>query len=207
MLQHEAGPSTPRSHSTRTPRLLLETCDVCHQRQLALSQPTSPPPLFDPQSSRLARRQASSANASLSLSSTSTGAPLFDGPTTTYSSSSRSSLSSSYTYTRTSSNSPYSPSPSPTYVPGVLLPLTVAGDSDDEAVYAVQMSFEPGGLGTRATRAKKRRRALRIDAEGRELQVLNMQVDLGSSDMVRSTCCHTTRHSPTGFSRRALWPM
>lgn len=62
----------------------------------------------------------------------------------------------------------------PTFVPGVELNMTLGGDSDTEAVYAIAVE-----LGHSAP--ARRRRA---PGDGSS-QTMNIQIDLGSSDMVR----------------------
>lgn len=69
-----------------------------------------------------------------------------------------------------------SAAPIPTFVPGVTLDMTLGGDSDTEAVYAVPIEL---GHGTQSSRKK------RAPGDDDFSQVLNVQIDLGSSDMVR----------------------
>lgn len=94
-----------------------------------------------------------------------------------HSSSSRSSTSTvsrPWTYQPSPSKTTSGTEPSKTtFVPGVVFNLTLGGDSDTEAVYSVPMTF---GHGTSFKRQVQRR--------GSDYETLNMQVDLGSSDMV-----------------------
>jgi len=62
----------------------------------------------------------------------------------------------------------------PTFVPGVELNMTLGGDSDTEAVYAIAVE-----LGHSAPASRKR-----APGDGSS-QTMNIQIDLGSSDMVR----------------------
>lgn len=150
--------------------------------------------------------------------------PLFDGPTntTTYlptptdtSSSGSSKTSSDLTSFTTSSSSSSTSSPSRTYkatwtytpstrssastpsstpfVPGVVLNMTLAGDSDDQAVYSVQMAFGHGSSSGSDSRKGKRRDSGNWD--GGALQNINLQLDLGSSDLVSYITCQTSRRT------------
>lgn len=89
-----------------------------------------------------------------------------------------------YTYTRTQ------PAPSPSFVPGQTFDLQLAGELADEAVYAVKVTVGHGAGVTRR-RSEGRHRSEAKMAEGKRqqgppiLQTLMLQVDLGSSDMVR----------------------
>lgn len=67
------------------------------------------------------------------------------------------------------------------YVPGVILKMVLGGDNDDQAVYSVPMDF---GHGTLDGSLRKRRPSSKWD--GGSPQTVNLQVDLGSSDMVRA---------------------
>ncbi|WVQ76421.1 hypothetical protein IAR50_006088 [Cryptococcus sp. DSM 104548] len=90
------------------------------------------------------------------------------------------------------------------YVPGVVLNLTMSGDSDTQAVYGVEMELGHDdddasrkrsmglGMGRRASYAK----------DGKN-QVVNMQVDLGSSDMwvaVKECSTSDCNSAPTLFN-------
>jgi hypothetical protein len=69
-----------------------------------------------------------------------------------------------------------SASAAPTFVPGVEFNMTLGGDSDTEAVYAIAVE-----LGHSVAASRKR-------APGDESsQTMNVQIDLGSSDMVSRT--------------------
>jgi hypothetical protein len=87
-----------------------------------------------------------------------------------------------YTYTRTHLM------PSPSFVPGQTFNLQLGGELADEAVYAVPVTL---GHGDGVTRRGQRRDAKDMVGIGRRqqgaamLQKLMLQVDLGSSDMVR----------------------
>ena len=88
--------------------------------------------------------------------------------------------------TSTRSSSQASPSETP-FVPGVLLPLTLGGDSDDQAVYSVEMVFghdAPGDSDTSDSRRWMRRKSSSAEWNGGDPQTVNLQVDLGSADMV-----------------------
>lgn len=61
--------------------------------------------------------------------------------------------------------------------------LTLAGDSDTEAIYSVEMAFGHNA----DSDSERRKRNLRRRAstwDGGDPQTVNLQVDLGSSDMV-----------------------
>lgn len=77
----------------------------------------------------------------------------------------------------TKATSSHAPNKTP-YVPGVILPLTLGGDSDDEAVYSVSMDFGHSAQGG------QRKRGPSGSWNGGDPQLVNLQVDLGSSDMV-----------------------
>jgi len=87
------------------------------------------------------------------------------------------------------------PAASSSTSPGVIFNLTLAGDSDDEAIYAVQMAFGKGAsAGSAAVQAQLsqdwliQQRDQQVDPQAKWIggvpQIVNMQVDLGSSDMV-----------------------
>ena len=85
-------------------------------------------------------------------------------------------------WTRTSSAKPEN-----TYVPGLMLNLTLAGNSDSEAVYSVPMTFGHGvqnGSDFVLASKWKRDSSTGSDLSGTNSQVVDLQVDLGSSDMV-----------------------
>ncbi|ORY31937.1 aspartic peptidase domain-containing protein [Naematelia encephala] len=83
-----------------------------------------------------------------------------------------------------------------TYVPGVVLNLTLSGNSDTEAVYAVPLQFghnstslDEDAVFPRAKRAKSEPRA----SSSSVVQTMMLQVDLGSSDLwVASNSCGTS---------------
>lgn len=179
-----------------------------HKRQDPSSSPSSSPQPITP-------------------SSTSTGI-LFDGPTTTVNSTtpypttssptysynntaptqpsnttssalepSSETFTAPWTYTPTRTTSSSAPSQTP-YVPGVILNLNLAGDSESQAVYSVPMSFGHGAQSAVDSVFPSRRRKRRppsSDVGG--IQTVNMQVDLGSSDLVSTSCprrtCELTR--------------
>ncbi|WVQ80478.1 hypothetical protein IAT38_002583 [Cryptococcus sp. DSM 104549] len=90
----------------------------------------------------------------------------------------------SYSATR-SASSATSSSTKAAYVPGVVLNMTLGGDSDTEAVYSVGMVF-----GHNKDSARRKRASYKKDGE---LQTMNLQVDLGSSDMwVATANCTST---------------
>ncbi|KAK4683562.1 hypothetical protein P7C73_g6681, partial [Tremellales sp. Uapishka_1] len=109
-------------------------------------------------------------------------APYSSASTSTYSyspskSSMTSTISRPWTYSTTRTSSGSTPTPS-VYVPGVILNMTLAGDSDTDTVYSVPMDF--GHI------ASSKR-------DSTTSQTLNMQVDLGSSDLwVASDNCTTS---------------
>ena len=93
----------------------------------------------------------------------------------------------------TKSTTSHAPEETP-YVPGVILPLVLGGDDDDQAVYSVQMDFGHGTLdgGDVGGSSKRRRIAGGLQKrrpstywDGGSPQTVNLQVDLGSSDLVR----------------------
>ncbi len=92
-----------------------------------------------------------------------------------------------YTATQTSTGTAAAQT---SYVPGVLLDLILAGDSDSEAVYSVQMAFGDDMQNSTEdvlfpTRRIKRK-STTLDWDGGVPQTINLQVDLGSSDLVSS---------------------
>lgn len=66
-----------------------------------------------------------------------------------------------------------------TYVPGLVFNLSLGGTTDDTAVYSVPMTFGHDLSGDYSSRKRAD-----PDWNGVSGQTLNMQVDLGSSDMV-----------------------
>jgi len=66
------------------------------------------------------------------------------------------------------------------YVAGVVMQMVLGGDNDDQAVYSVPMDFGHGVLG-----GSSRKRRPSANWNGGSAQTVNLQVDLGSSDMVR----------------------
>ncbi|OCF59967.1 hypothetical protein L486_02640 [Kwoniella mangroviensis CBS 10435] len=96
----------------------------------------------------------------------------------------------SYSASRSRSYSASASQPTQTaYVPGVLLNLTLAGDSDTEAVYSVDVQ-----LGHGANDGSTKRRSIKKRGpsawNGLDIQSVKLQVDLGSSDMwVATTDC------------------
>jgi hypothetical protein len=127
-----------------------------------------------------------SPSASASASESPTRAPLFSGTRseTVYVPSSSSSTWSDSSARYTPSSLPWSTrtrhtsaAAVPTYIPGVEFDLTLGGDSDTEAVYAVAVEL---GHSMPATSRKR--------APGDETsQMMNIQIDLGSSDMVSTS--------------------
>lgn len=120
---------------------------------------------------------------SSSTSESATRAPLFSGTRneTVYVPSSSSSAWSDSAPIYTSSSLPWSTrtrhtsaAAVPTYVPGVEFNLTLGGDSDTEAVYAVAVE-----LGHSASAISRKRAPAS--------QMMNIQIDLGSSDMVSTS--------------------
>lgn len=80
-----------------------------------------------------------------------------------------------------------SASASATYVPGVLFNLTLAGDSDIQAVYSVPLAFghnAASGASDVLSEIYQKPTKRAPDWNGGDPQTVNMQVDLGSSDMV-----------------------
>lgn len=114
-------------------------------------------------------------------SATSTRPPLFSGTRSETFNDPSSSTWSDSAPIYTSSSLPWStrsrhstPSSAPSFVPGVELNMTLGGDSDTEAVYAV-----PIELGHSIPDPQRKR------APGDTFsQTMNVQIDLGSSDMV-----------------------
>ncbi|WVW81569.1 hypothetical protein I302_103564 [Kwoniella bestiolae CBS 10118] len=96
----------------------------------------------------------------------------------------------SYSASRSRSYTASASQPSQTaFVPGVLLNLTLGGDSDTEAVYSVDVDL---GHGANDPSAEKRSLGRRRPPtwNGLDVQTLKLQVDLGSSDMwVATTDC------------------
>jgi hypothetical protein len=132
-------------------------------------------------------------------------------PTTVPSSSSDRNASSSYTatsssyYTASSRSAPFSRPWEPStrsasshaaqstpYVSGVIVKMVLGGDDDDQAVYSVPMDFGHGALG-----GSRRKRRPSSSWDGGSPQTVNLQVDLGSSDMV----CESSVSSK-GYSRQ-----
>lgn len=125
----------------------------------------------------------SSSFPSASTSESATRPPLFSGTRneTVYVPSSSSSAWSDSAPIYTSSSLPWSTrtrhtsaAAVPTYVPGVEFNLTLGGDSDTEAVYAVAVELGHSASATSRKRAPAS-------------QMMNIQVDLGSSDMVSTS--------------------
>ncbi|KAK8845361.1 hypothetical protein IAR55_006074 [Kwoniella newhampshirensis] len=122
------------------------------------------------------------------------------------SSSSTSSRSTSFTslwsYTPSHTRSPTASAPQPTqsvYVPGVILNLTLGGDSETEAVYSVQMAFGHNAVnGSDKRKRKAKRRPSKWD--GGDPQAVNLQVDLGSSDMWLATIQCTSQVCESALS-------
>ena len=69
------------------------------------------------------------------------------------------------------------------YVPGVIMKMVLGGDNDDQAVYSVPMDFGHGTLD-----GSRRKRRPSSNWNGGSAQTVNLQVDLGSSDMVSPAC-------------------
>ncbi|WVR03361.1 hypothetical protein IAU60_000352 [Kwoniella sp. DSM 27419] len=88
-----------------------------------------------------------------------------------------------YSATRTRTSSASTPSES-IYVPGVIMNMTFAGDSDTEAVYSVDCTLGHQAPGSMVRWNRRRRAYRRAPAwNGRDAQVVSLQVDLGSADM------------------------
>ncbi|WRT63430.1 uncharacterized protein IL334_000335 [Kwoniella shivajii] len=103
------------------------------------------------------------------------------------------SFTSLWSYSASRSHSVSASQPSQTaYIPGVLLNLTLAGDSDTEAVYSVDVALGHSSSDSSSTRRDiNRRRA--ASWNGYDLQSVKLQVDLGSSDLwVATTDCAST---------------
>ena len=121
---------------------------------------------------------ASNSSGSPTVSSSATHRPYYQSSVTSI----ISTRSFTAPWTRTSSARPQS-----TYVSGLMLNLTLAGNSDSEAVYSVPMTFGHGiQNGSDSVLASRWRRDSSTDPglNGANFQVVNLQVDLGSSDMV-----------------------
>lgn len=89
----------------------------------------------------------------------------------------------SYSATKKTATATASESTSSSYVPGVVLNMTMAGTSDTQAVYSVEVALGHDDGNSRRKRAFRRRASY----DGNEAtQYVNLQVDLGSSDMVNS---------------------
>lgn len=123
----------------------------------------------------------SSSSYSETASESSPRPPLFSGTRSeTFASPSRSPTWSEPASSYTASSLPWSTrerhtsaSAAPTFVPGVELNMTLGGDSDTEAVYAIAVE-----LGHSVATSRKR-----APGDGSS-QMMNVQIDLGSSDMV-----------------------
>lgn len=89
----------------------------------------------------------------------------------------------SYSATKKTATATASESKSSSYVPGVVLNMTMAGTTDTQAVYSVEVALGHDDGNSRRKRAF--RRGASYDG-GETTQYVNLQVDLGSSDMVRS---------------------
>ncbi|OCF34987.1 hypothetical protein I316_03534 [Kwoniella heveanensis BCC8398] len=108
----------------------------------------------------------------------------------------------SYSASRSRTASASTPTQS-VYVPGVVLNMTLGGDSDTEAVYSVEVDFGHQSPASYASWDWRRRRGLRRRGSsssswnGVDIQKVNLQVDLGSSDMwvaisdCKSTSCQS----------------
>jgi hypothetical protein len=161
------------------------------------------------------RQRTSVVSSSTSISSaptSSSSGSLFDGPSsksssTAYVPSNSSHNSTSYTHTELLStsitptstfNAPWTYTATQTstgtaaaetsYVPGVIFNLTFAGDSDSQAVYSVPMSFGHGSQNKAEAvfTSKKDKRRTSSDWNGGDAQTVYLQIDLGSSDLVRT---------------------
>ncbi|WVQ93869.1 hypothetical protein IAU59_000947 [Kwoniella sp. CBS 9459] len=93
----------------------------------------------------------------------------------------------SYSASRSRTASASTPTQS-VYVPGVVLNMTLGGDSDTEAVYAVEIEFGHSSAASYAAWDWMKRRGLRRRGpssawNGVDVQKVKLQVDLGSSDM------------------------
>jgi hypothetical protein len=82
------------------------------------------------------------------------------------------------------------------HVEGILLPMQLSGDTEDQAVYSVPMSFghdadgSDNGNQRRSYGNLRYKRGPSVDWQPGQPQILNLQVDLGSSDMV-SRCAQS----------------
>ncbi|WWD22304.1 hypothetical protein CI109_106795 [Kwoniella shandongensis] len=110
-------------------------------------------------------------------------------PSTSSTSSRSTKFTSLWSYTPSHTRSQTASASQPTqsiYVPGVLLNLTLGGDSETEAIYSVEMAFgHNADSGSSAMRRKSKRRPAKWD--GGAPQAVNLQIDLGSSDMWLAT--------------------
>ncbi|WVF66245.1 hypothetical protein IAT40_000985 [Kwoniella sp. CBS 6097] len=93
----------------------------------------------------------------------------------------------SYSASRSRTASASTPTQS-VYVPGVVLNMTLGGDSDTEAVYSVEVDLGHQSPASYAAWDWRKRRGLRRRGpssawNGLDIQKVNLQVDLGSSDM------------------------
>ena len=88
-----------------------------------------------------------------------------------------------WTYTATQTYDSTAASAQTSFVPGVILNLTLAGDSDSEAVYSVPMTFGHASEGSSDAVLSARGR-FDSDWDGGDPQTFNLQIDLGSSDLV-----------------------
>lgn len=87
----------------------------------------------------------------------------------------------SYSASKKTDTATASKSTSSAYVPGVVLNMTMGGTSDTQAVYSVEMAF---GHDDDNSRRKRAFRKGALYEEDGSTQYVNLQVDLGSSDMV-----------------------
>ena len=191
---------------------------------LSLSPRTS---LLGTRDKQYMRRQLSSGSSSPSSlgASTTSSSDLFAGPATTrsytnesitfstsptpiYGSSSSTSISSSipststfsapwsFNHTRSSTTAAAAQS---SVVPGVIINLVFAGDSDSQAVYSVPMAFGHGSQSSSSAVTSWGGIDQQSDVSagnGGNDQTLNVQVDLGSSDLVSSASSELQDLSP-----------
>ncbi|OXG13527.1 endopeptidase [Cryptococcus neoformans Ze90-1] len=105
----------------------------------------------------------------------------------------------SYSASKKTATAAASKSTSSSYVPGVVLNMTMAGTSDTQAVYSVEMAF---GHDDDNSRRKRAFRKGALYGQDGTTQYVNLQVDLGSSDMwVATTDCSSSdcQNSPYLF--------
>lgn len=140
---------------------------------------------------------SSSSSSALYADPTGNSTTSYTSYTSSVSASSRSSSKSSSTFSAPWTYTPSrtsSAAASSTYVPGVLLNLTLSGASETQAVYAVEMDFghsSPSSTSRRRYNSERRRRRERRASSSSQgdVQQIELQVDLGSSDLVSDYDC------------------